>query len=96
MEDPDLVSSDKVSEFHGAFAQLRRVDLLWQLAHRDVRNGNYLNWNICLDRLWMEFVGDLDPDCQEEKDMAKINKKMVAPSKIDLFIPTPSFFLFSH
>ena len=81
MDEFDAGSTEKVSKFHGAFDQLRRIDALCAMAHRDVRSGNYQNWNTCLDRLWMEFVGDLDieneKDMQTEEDFDKINKELV-------------------
>ena len=77
MEEFETASSEKTSKFHGAFDQLRRVDALWAITHRDVRAGNYLNWNVCLDRLWMEFLGDLDENSEDEKKFNEINKKII-------------------
>lgn len=77
MENFNNTSEEKTSKFHGAFDQLRRIDVLWAMTHKDVRSGNYLNWNTCLDRLWMEFIADLEQNSQEEKDFDKINKELL-------------------
>jgi hypothetical protein len=74
--------TEKTSKYNSAFDQLRRIGVLWQTISIDVRNGNYLHWNINLDRLWMELVGDLDENSDEEKKIKEINKKILAISPL--------------
>ncbi len=54
-----------------------RLHLLWEAAHKDVRQGNYLDWNIVIDRIWLEVAGDLAEDATENKEMQIINSQIV-------------------
>ena len=78
MEEYTEPATAKVSKYHSAFDQLRRLGYLWQTISINVRNGDYLNWNINLDRIWMELIGDLEEGSDEEKEMKVINKKILA------------------
>jgi len=76
--DSDTGAEVKTSKYNSAVAQLQRMDKIFEAMHKEVRNGNFFQWNINLDRLWMELVGDLDGDSKEEKDLSIINTEIVA------------------
>jgi len=67
----------KISSYNSAGNTIKRLDSLWESAHRDVRNGNYLDWNILLDRLWLEISGDLDEENEANKKMEEINTEII-------------------
>lgn len=72
MNETQSTSEYKLSSYNSAGNTIKRLDSLWEIAHRDVRNGNYLDWNIVLDRLWLEVAGDLKLDSIEHKQMNDI------------------------
>lgn len=85
MEDFDSGSTEgKTSKYNSAVAQLKRMDAIFEAMHKEVRNGNFFQWNINLDRLWIELVGDLDDNSSEEKEIKDINAKLVK------LLPLPS------
>lgn len=67
----------KLSSYNSAGNTIKRLDSLWESAHRDVRSGNYLDWNILLDRIWLEVAGDLKEDAEENKLMDVLNQAIV-------------------
>jgi hypothetical protein len=67
----------KLSSYNSAGNTIKRLDSLWEAAHKDVRVGNYLDWNILLDRIWLEVAGDLKEDADENKQMDKLNQEIV-------------------
>jgi hypothetical protein len=73
------VSSEdyKMSSYNSAGNTIKRLDNLWEAAHKDVRVGNYLDWNILLDRIWLEVAGDLKEDAPENKQMDELNREIV-------------------
>lgn len=82
MEEGDL--DVKTSKYHGAFAQLYRLDLLFQDCHRHARSGNYLAWNNDLDAVWCELAGDLDADCKEEKEYIEFSKNLAQTGPLSI------------
>lgn len=70
-------SNYKQSSYNSAGNTIKRLDTLWEAAHKDVRETNYLDWNILLDRLWLEVAGDLKEDSPENQAMEEFNKKIV-------------------
>lgn len=53
---------EKTSKYNSAIAILYRIDLLWKDCHYHSRNGQYLKWNLDLDRVWCEVSADLSED----------------------------------
>jgi len=70
-------SEYKMSSYNSAGNLIKRLDSLWETAHRDVRGGNYLDWNTVLDRLWLEVSGDLQMDAKEHTMMDAINQEII-------------------
>jgi hypothetical protein len=56
----------KKSKYNSAFAQLYRLDALWQDAHKHSRNFNYTSWNEDLERIWFELSPDSLPENKEQ------------------------------
>lgn len=78
MEDFDAGATEgKTSKYNSAVAQLKRMDSIFDAMHKEVRQGNFFQWNINLDRLWIELIGDLDDDNKEEKALNEINKDII-------------------
>lgn len=61
-------SALKVSKYNSAVAQLQRLDQLWNKAHTASSSGNYIVWNLTLDKIWSELAGDLDQNPTKEKE----------------------------
>lgn len=61
------VTTQQISKYNSAVAQLQRLDNLWQDAHRHSRSGNYLAWNNDLDKIWSELAGDFKVNNEHEK-----------------------------
>lgn len=78
VDNSDTSSEYKLSSYNSAGNTIKRIDLLWMSAHHAVESGNYLLWNILLDRLWLEVAGDLTPDDDNNKKMNDINAKIVS------------------
>jgi hypothetical protein len=64
----NTTSTQQVSKYNSAVAQLFRLDELWKDAHRHSRSGNYMSWNADLDKIWSELARDLKLNCKEEKE----------------------------
>ena len=78
MNNENTSSSDyKLSSYNSAGNLIKRLDELWTAAHKSVRVGNYLDWNILLDRLWLEVSGDLKLDAPEHALMDAVNIEIV-------------------
>lgn len=77
MEEFDSATPEKISKYHSAFDQLRRIGYLFQVMSKEVREGNYLQWNINLDRLWMELIGDLEDNSKEETEINNLNAELL-------------------
>jgi len=58
----------KLSKYNGAIAQLYRLDMLWQDAHRHARKGNLKGWNLDLDRIWCELAADATQKKKDKKE----------------------------
>ena len=69
-------SEYKLSSYNSAGNLIKRLDELWTAAHKDVRQGNYYDWNIILDRLWLEIAGDIKQDAPERTKMKEFNEKI--------------------
>ena len=48
------------SKFNAAFAQLYRLDTLWQGCHLKRLRGDLVGWNYRLDCIWTELASDSD------------------------------------
>jgi len=77
MVESENTSEYKLSSYNSAGNLIKRLDNLWEAAHKDVRSGNYLDWNILLDRLWLEISGDLKENAPEHKEMDKFDEQIV-------------------
>ena len=81
----NVTSSEyKLSSCNSAGNLIKRLDELWTAAHKDVRVGNYHDWNVILDRLWLEIAGDLPEDSTENTKMDSFNTEIVK------LLPLPS------
>lgn len=67
----------KLSSYNSGGNTILRLHNLWEVAHKDVRNGNYLDWNIILDRIWLEIAGDIKTDAPENIEMNLLNSEIV-------------------
>lgn len=68
--------TNKVSKYNSAVAQLQRIDGLWNKAHVFSSSGNYLLWNITLDKIWSELAGDLNPEDTRVKEFYNFTKRL--------------------
>lgn len=75
-------STQQVSKYNSAVAQLFRLDELWKDAHRHSRSGNYMAWNADLDKIWSELARDLKPNCNEEKEYNKFTEQLGSSGNI--------------
>lgn len=55
-----------ISKINSASFINMRLHDLQNKAHIAGINGNYKKWNLILDRLWLELVGDVKPEDEEE------------------------------
>lgn len=52
--------SKKRAKHQDSLNQIFRIDRLWQDTHAHSRAGELLKWNWDLDRVWVEYSGDLN------------------------------------
>lgn len=64
----------RTSKYSGAIAQLYRIDDLWKDVHKHSRQGDFVKWNLDLDRLWSELSEDIKDNSPEDLEFKKINK----------------------
>ena len=71
----DENSEDKFTSMlnTGGLINLRLHDL-WILVNKHRISGNYYSWNLTLDSLWSELVGDLEEHDNQEKKYLLYNK----------------------
>jgi len=49
----------KLSKYSSGINILKRIDILWRDTHSHSRAGMFYNWNMDLDRIWLELARDL-------------------------------------
>ena len=81
-EDSEVVETDeKTSKYNSAIDQLKRINNLWQKVNLAAETGEFLKWNMILDRIWCELGGDLDDSNNEDKKVidkfSEINTEIV-------------------
>lgn len=71
----------KKSKYNSAFAQLYRLDTLWQEAHKFGSTINYSKLNEILDRIWLELSADAQRTTKkkvgDEDKLETINQKLL-------------------
>jgi hypothetical protein len=69
--------NQKTSRYNSAVDQIRRLGNIWDQVITAVKSGNFLMWNILLDRVWAELAGDLTDDDKSEDSYNDMNTKLV-------------------
>lgn len=76
MSEESQGQSQPTSKYNSAVAQLQRIDALWQKAHTSASSGNYLLWNITLDKIWAELAGDISENDSRIKQFYAFTEKL--------------------
>jgi len=84
MAEGEIVGQYQASVYNSAGQQIKRLSMLWEKATASALVGNYFLWNSVLDRIWLEFIGDLDPKTNkaDEESMRIINKEVLSVSPL--------------
>jgi len=60
----------KVQRFSSGLFIIQRINNLWNITHREARHGNFMRWNMTLDRIWVELCRDLEEELEEDEKEA--------------------------
>ena len=74
--------SEKLSKYNSAIDQLRRIDEIYRHIIKNKRDSNFYLWNLNLDCIWSELVGDFEEKAPEEEKMISLNKKILEVSPL--------------
>lgn len=85
-QDSDTI---KISKFNSAALINFRIDNLIKDTHKHSRQGDFLKWNVDLDRIWIELVGDSEE--AEENKFNELNKKIATEGTLNISKETKGF-----
>jgi hypothetical protein len=72
----------KISKFNSAFFINKRMNDLWEDAHKHKRVGAYSDWNGDLDAVWCELAGDVKEGDDDDKKYKEINQRLGAVNPV--------------
>jgi len=72
----------KISKINAAGLINLLILELWKEAYKHSRDGMLSKWNACLNCLWMEFAGDVEPGSEQEKDFKEIQNRLIATGSL--------------
>jgi len=78
-------NSEQKSLFNSSISILIRLDYLWKETHNHARSGDYLKWNMDLDRVWCELSMDTKPE--SDKEFEKISTDIEKTGFIKVMLP---------
>ena len=81
-ENFDIEDNEKTSKINSGGLINLRIHNLWEETHKFASVGNFSKWNVILDRIWCELVGDA-----KDEDVDKfnsLNSKVIIITNLNL------------